>query len=514
MTQLPSGTVTFLFTDIEGSTRQWERDAEGMQAALARHDAILRAAIEEHGGVIFKTVGDAFCAAFTSAPRAVAAALSVQGGLREAFPGEGGPSRVRMAVHSGEAEVRDGDYFGRVVNRVARLLAAGHGQQILVSGATRELLLGGLPEDAMLRDLGEHLLKDLERPEHVFQLDHPELPADFPPLRSLSALPHNLPQQLTSFVGREREVARLRELLATHRLVTLTGVGGSGKTRLALHVAAEVVDQFPDGVWLVDLSALSDPALVPQTVATALGLRETPGRDPVESLLVHLRTRDLLLVLDNCEHLIEACATWAERALRVVPELRVLATSREALGTVGEVVWPVPLLSVPAVSTRSPEDLLPEIDRYEAVRLFAERATLVDPGFELTAADARAVVQICRRLDGIPLAIELAAARVRVLAPEQIASRLDDRFRLLAGGGRRALPRHRTLQAAIDWSHDLLEEPERILLRRLAVFSGGVVPRGSGGGLRQRARRRSRVRGRSRSPVAAGRKIARHRRAS
>jgi predicted ATPase/class 3 adenylate cyclase len=466
---LPSGTVTFLFTDIESSTRLWEQHPEAMRAALARHDVLLRQAITRGGGHIFKTIGDQFCAVFATAPAAVAAALEAQQALRAEDWEETGPLRVRMALHSGTAEQREGDYFGPALNRVARLLEAGHGGQILLSRVTADRAVEAFPRGTSLRDLGSHHLKDLQQSEQIYQLLHPGLPADFPSLRSLEAFAHNLPRQLTRFIGREREMEEVRRLLATTALLTLTGAGGCGKTRLALQVAADQVDQFANGVWLVELAALADPELVPQTVALALGVREEPGRSLTETLTDYLRSRALLLLLDNCEHLLAACAQLADALLRGCPHLRILATSREALGIGGEQTFRVPSLSAP-----DPRQLpsLERLHEYEAVRLFTDRAILGQPTFAVTTANAAAVAQVCQRLEGIPLALELAAARVRALSVEQIAARLDDRVRLLTGGIRTALPRQQTLRALIDWSYDLLSEPERALLRRLSVFAG------------------------------------------
>ncbi len=453
---LPTGIVTFLFTDIEGSTRLWEDFPEAMRSALARHDALLQEAIEQHNGHVFKTVGDAFCAAFVSAQEALEAALEAQIALQnpQFTLAENRTLRVRMALHAGPAEERAGDYFGPTLNRIARLLATGHGGQVLLSQTVEALARNALPAGAGLKDLGRHRLKDLQQPEQVFQLLHPALPADFPKLKSLNPQQNNLPQQLTSFVGRETEIAAVERLLADARLLTLTGPGGAGKTRLALQVAAETVDQYPDGVWLVELAPLSDPALVPQEIASALDIREEAGRALAQTLVEQLSARQLLLVLDNCEHLVEACAQLADRLTRACPQLKILASSRERLGVAGEITYAVPSLSLP---TCDPIPPLETLLQYEAVRLFVERASAVLPGFVPTPANAPALVQICRRLDGIPLAIELAAARVKVLPVEQIARRLDDRFRLLTGGSRTALPHHQTLRATIDWSYNLLK---------------------------------------------------------
>jgi predicted ATPase/class 3 adenylate cyclase/DNA-binding SARP family transcriptional activator len=474
----PSGTVTFLFTDVEGSTRLWEQHSEVARTALARHEALLRQAIEAHGGRVFKTVGDQLCAAFPTAPAALTAALAGQSALQaepwgqERSDARGGTLRVRMALHTGTAAEREGDYLGPALSRVARLLAAGHGDQVLLSQATCELVRDALPEGMSLRDLGEHRLKDLQQPVHLFQLLHPTLPADFPPLRSLKASAHNLPVQLTRFIGREPAIAEVKQRLAATHLLTLTGAGGCGKTRLALQVAAELVEEYADGVRLVELAPLADPTLVPQAVAVAFGLWEEPGRSLTETLVNYLRARSLLLLLDNCEHLLAACAQLAEGLLRACPNLRILASSREGLRVAGEQTYRVPSLTMPDPRHLPPVDSL---GQYEAIQLFADRAAATTPGFAIGDHTAPAVAEVCHRLDGIPLAIELAAALVRALPVEQIATRLDDRFRLLTGGSRTALPRQQTLRALIDWSYDLLTEQERTLLRRLSVFAEGAT---------------------------------------
>jgi predicted ATPase len=448
-----------------------------MRAALVRHDALVEALVTEHGGVVVRPrgEGDSRFAVFARATDAVAAAAALHRALHaEPWPPET-PLWVRLALHTGEADLRDGDYYGSAVNRAARLRAIAHGGQALLSQATHDLARDALPPEVGLQDLGEHRLADLARPERVFQLLAAGAPADFPPLRSLDALPHNLPVQLTSFVGREREQATVRALLGRHRLVTLTGPGGTGKTRLALHLAAELLDAYPDGVWLVELAALADPALVPQEVATAVGVREEPGRPLAATLTDALKPQRRLLVLDNCEHLLDACARLADALLRACPRVTVLATSREALGIAGEVVWRVPSLPLPELREGDDAPPVAALARNEAVRLFVDRALLVQPAFAVTPHNAAAVAQVCARLDGIPLALELAAARVRVLTVEQIAARLDDRFQLLTGGSRTALPRQQTLQAAVAWSFGLLDEQERALLRRLSAFAGGCT---------------------------------------
>jgi predicted ATPase/class 3 adenylate cyclase len=471
--ELPSGTVTFLFTDIEGSTRLWDEHLGAMRLALARHDALLRAAIETNNGHVFKTMGDAFCAAFGTAAEALDAALAAQLNLLKATPSATGlPAalKVRMALHTGAADLHAGDYFGPTLNRVARLLAMGYGGQILLSEAAQTLVRDDLPPGARLKELGVHRLRDLQRAEQVFQLLHPELPADFPALRSLDALPNNLPQQVTSFIGRERELAQVQALLTKSRLLTLTGSGGCGKTRLALQVAAEVLEDYPDGVWLVELASLAEASLVPPSAAGVLGVKEEPGRPLLQTLVEALKAKRLLLLLDNCEHLLAACAQLADALLRQCPRVLILVTSREGLGIAGETTYGVPSLSLPDPSLPpSPESLA----QCEAVRLFSERAGQVQTSFAVTNENARAVASVCHRLDGIPLAIELAAARVKALPVEKLNERLDDRFRLLTGGSRTALPRQQTLRALIDWSYDLLSELERVLLRRLSVFAGG-----------------------------------------
>jgi predicted ATPase len=377
-----------------------------------------------------------------------------------------------MGLHTGEPVSETQGYVGLDVHRAARICSAGHGGQILLSHAVEALAAPDLPSGTSLRDLGTHRLRDLQQPEHLLQVVHPDLPADFPPLKSLDVLPNNLPIQLTSFIGREREKVEVKRLLSASRFLTLTGSGGAGKTRLALQVAAEALEGFPDGVWLVELAALSDPSLVPKMVASALDVPEQPGRALTGTLADSLRGKSVLVILDNCEHLVAACAHLTTALLRACPRLRILATSREALGVAGETTWRVPSLSIP-----DPQ-CLPSLDRlteYEAVRLFIDRALASAPQFAVTSGNAAAVAQVCHRLDGIPLALELAAARVKVLAVEQIAARLDDRFRLLTGGSRTALPRQQTLRAAMDWSYDLLSQNERAVLQRLSVFVGGCT---------------------------------------
>ncbi|HLO18861.1 MAG TPA: adenylate/guanylate cyclase domain-containing protein [Anaerolineales bacterium] len=464
MGTLPSGTVTFLFTDIEGSTQLWEQHPESMKEALAKHDSILREAIESNNGYVIKTTGDGVHGVFEKAFDAIQATLSAQRNLKG--PIHDIQIKVRMGLHTGEAELRASDYHGQVLNRAARLMAVGYGGQTLLSSITAELVREHLAADISLLDLGEHRLKDLVRPEHIFQLMAPDLPKEFPALKSLNALPNNLPSQLTSFIGREREMQEAKELLASARLLTLIGPGGTGKTRLSLQLAAEQLSEFRDGVWLTELAPLTDPTFIISTIATVLGLHEVPGVPLTTIVLDFLRAKQLLLILDNCEHLIEASAQIVDQLLHGCSELKIIASSREALGVNGETVYRVPSLSLPDLSSSS-------LMEYESTRLFIERAAKAEPRFHLTDHNVVAIAQICTRLDGIPLAIELAAARLKLFTPEQIAERLDDRFKLLTGGSRTALPRQQTLRALIDWSYQALNETEQRTLRRLAVFSGG-----------------------------------------
>src|SRR5687768_8770849 len=481
---LPNGTVTFLFTDIEGSTKLAQEHPDQWETLRARHNTILRSAMDTCKGYVFQIVGDAFCVAFHSASDALNAALNAQWLLQNEAWSPGRVS-VRMGIHTGTAKLNDTSaqiiYLGyATLVLTQRIMSAGHGGQILVSGATRELVREVLPENSELLDLGERRLKDLLRPEHLYQLQAPGLASSFPPLRTLEASRNNLPVQLTSFIGRENEIAEIKQALTPSpspsgrggrecHLVTLTGPGGTGKTRLSLQVAADLLDQFPHGVWFIELAPLTDPDLIPQTILSAIGISEQSGK-PLEVLREYLREKKSLIVLDNCEHLLEASANVANALLNAAPDLKVLASSREALGVKGEASYPVPSLSLPDIKH------LPVIEQfslYEAVRLFIDRALLIAPHFSVDNDNAPFIAQICHRLDGIPLAIELAAARVKILSVEQISARLDDRFRLLTGGAQTLLPRQQTLRALIDWSYDLLSEQERLFLRRLSVFAGG-----------------------------------------
>jgi predicted ATPase/class 3 adenylate cyclase len=444
----PTGTVTFLFTDIEGSTRLWESAPEAMRVALGRHDEVVRAAIVAQGGYVFATGGDGFAAAFARAGDAIGAAVASQATLAaEPWP-EGAPIRVRMGLHTGEVEERGGDYFRPAVNRAARIMAAGHGGQVLTSAAT-----GALVGTQGLTDLGEHALRGLDGAEHLYQVGT----GSFPPLRSLGAVPTNLPTERSAFVGRERELAVVAGLVRSARLVTLTGVGGVGKSRLATRAAAGLTGEFPGGVWLVELAPLGDPQLVPAAVASALGVSVAGGLDATDAVCSFLAQRRALVVLDNCEHVIDTAAALVDRLLAAAPRARVLATSREALDVEGESAWRVPSLSIDS----------------DALALFTERAAEALPGFSLADPSVHdAALAVCRRLDGIPLAIELAAARARVLSVDQIAAHLDERFRLLTRGGRTAGARQQTLQGAIDWSYGLLSVDERPVFDTLGVFAG------------------------------------------
>jgi predicted ATPase/class 3 adenylate cyclase len=466
----PTGTVAFLFTDVEGSTQRWESQRAAMDDAVKRHDALLREAVDRHNGYVFKAIGDAFCVAFARVSDAVAAAVEAQRALSaEDFSAVGGLP-VRMGLHAGEASERNRDYFGPAVNRVARLMSIGHGSQILVSGATRELTYRDLPAGASLVDLGSHRLKDLTEPEQVWQLTIAGLPAQFPALKSLDTLPNNLPIARTSFRGREGDLEEVKSLLSQHKLLTLVGSGGVGKTRLALQVGAEALDRNTDGVWLIDFAPIAQPELVSSVIAQEIGMAQVEGRSVEESIPQWLRHKKLLLIFDNCEHLLEPVASIVDAITGSCPNVRLLVTSRQALGVSGEEVLRLPSLDVPhRIVDLTPAAIL----AFGAVALFVDRAHSVDKSFKLTDDTAPIVADICRRLDGIPLAIELAAARVKVLSIPNLAQRLNERFKILTGGSRSALPRQKTLSALIDWSYDLLTPQEQMLFNRVGVFARG-----------------------------------------
>ena len=460
---LPSGTLTFLLSDVEGSTRLWEAEREAMAAALPRSLQLVEEVASSYGGVlpVEQGEGDSRLAAFSRAADALAAALAIQRALiNEPWP-DGAALRVRIALHAGDSRLRDErTYGGGVVHRAARLRALALGGQILVSRAVHDLVADELPSGMELVDLGRHRLRDLSRPEQIFELRHPDLPVVEGGLRSLRAVANNLPSAVSSFIGRVDERATLSDLLATHRLVTVTGPGGCGKTRLALEVAADAAVHRPDGIWLIELSGVADPELVADTVLASVDVGEVAGVEAIDRLSAFLQSRRALLMLDTCEHLVEAVAEAANRLLQTCPDLVLVATSREPLGVTGEVVWRVPPMSVG------------EDGEGDAVALFVERAGAVRANFALNESNRTAVTAVCRRLDGIPLAIELAAARVRSLSVKDIAAGLDDRFRLLAGGSRTALARQRTLEASVQWSYELTSAEERAVLRRLSVFQG------------------------------------------
>ena len=472
MINFPSGTVTFLFTDIEGSTKLAQEYPDAMPVLLARHHEILRQAIQAQNGYIFQNDGDSLAVAFHSPLDALNAALAAQQLLQKELWSPA-PIKVRMGIHTGTAKLNDASaatvYTGyTTLATTQRVMSAGHGGQVLLSGATYELVRNSLPTNTALVDLGEKRLKDLLRLEHLYQLNMAGLLASFPPLKTLDVSLTNLPTQLSTFIGREKEVEQIKKRLEKNRLVTLTGSGGVGKTRLSIQVASELLDAYPNGVWLVELAPLTDPTLVTQAVCTALEIKPQGSTPTLDALMDYLRSKKILLVVDNCEHLIDACAQLAETLLHACRDLRMIASSREALGIDGENAYRVPSLSLPDSKSR-----VDAIGESEAVKLFIKRANAILSEFELTQANAPVVAQICRRLDGIALAIELAAARVKILNVEQISARLDDAFRLLTGGSRTALPRQQTLRALIDWSYNLLSNEERTLLQQLSVFMGG-----------------------------------------
>ena len=483
MVELQSGIVTFLFTDIEGSTRLWESDPEAMSMALRRHDAILRAAITEAGGNVFKTVGDAFCAVFAMPAAAIAAAVAAQRVLMADALMATAPLKVRMAIHAGHAEPRGGDFFGPPLNRIARLLATAHGEQIVVSRAASELTREQLPADLSLRDLGEHTLRDLHQAERVFQVVAPDLRADFPPLRTASHFLRNMTHPTTPLIGRQAEVALARAVLMPKsaepepaaRLLTLTGPGGAGKTRLALHLAAALGVEFDDGAAFVPLADITDPALAPIAIAGALELGDLSGESPRAVLFEQLRDRHLLLVLDNLEQVLDV-APFVADLLTQCRRLRVLATSRESLHLRGERELPLPPLALPPQPVAAGSSAMVEaIGQSDAVRLFVERAEAVKPDFTLTTENAAAIAEICHRLDGLPLALELAAARVKFLSPRAMLERFDRRLDLLSRGHRDLPDRQRTMRDTVAWSYDLLDPEEQRLFTAVSVFAAGAT---------------------------------------
>lgn len=459
----PGGIVSFLFTDVEGSTRLWEEDPVGMAASLAAHDRIVRVTIERRRGHVFSTAGDAFAAAFHTTNDALDAAIDAQLALAaQDWPGP--PLRVRMGIHTGEAEERDGDYFGPVLNRAARIMAAGHGGQVLVSATTAQLSATWRPNATSLIDLGTHRIHDLDEPEQLLEIRHPELPVVDRPLRTVDVQPHNLPDYLTTFVGRDPELDEISSLVADSRLVVLTGAGGTGKTRLAVEAARQAIDAHRDGAWLVELAPLTNPAFIMTAIGDVWGLRPGEGATIEDVVTRYLWSREMLLVVDNCEHLLDGAAAAIGHILNTCPTVRIVATSRESLGIAGEALLRVPSLGLP-------EDAA-TLREAEAVVLFLDRARLAEPGFEPDDSDLDAIGRICTRIDGIPLGLELAAARLRSMSAVELADRLDESFRILSGA-KTALPRQQTLEATIDWSHELLKPDERAVFRRLSIFAGG-----------------------------------------
>jgi predicted ATPase/class 3 adenylate cyclase len=486
MTDIPAGNITFLFTDIEGSTKLSQDFPEKLHVALERHNQILKEVMESYNGFIYDMIGDSFFCAFENAVDTVKAAVQIQTELKKEIWDEA-VIKVRIGIHSGSAEWNGERYMGYItLARTARIMEAAYGEQILISNNTHSLYLEGSKTQSKkkseikssshrvfevnFRDFGERRLKDVIEPIRLFQIESDGLREEFPPLKTLDARPNNLPIQLTSFIGREKEMKFIKEELKLHRLLSLTGAGGAGKTRFALQTAAEVIDEFENGVWFVDLSALKDIALLSSTMITALGIKEESMKTSDETLIDYLKDKEILIILDNCEQLINACALLTERLLSSCPRLKMISTSREAMNCGGEFTYRIPPLTQPDPNqNNTPEELI----QYESVRLFIERALSVNPNFRVTNENAPALAEVCSRLDGIPLAIELASARTKILSIEKIYERLDDRFNLLTGGKRTALPRQQTLRALIDWSYDLLSESEKILWSRLSVFNGG-----------------------------------------
>lgn len=468
-----AGTITVLLVEVEGSARLWDADRAVVTATVGGFDALVGDLVDRHEGVRHANLGeeDGLVVAFARPADALACALDLQLAVADGLS-PGTAASVHITVHSVESHPGAHDLVSGAVRTCERLRDVAHGGQTLVSRSVRDLLFDRLPEDAALADLGTVRLRDLSRPEKVYQLRHPRLPSEFPPLRSLDAIRNNLPVQLTSFIGRRTECATVAALVAANRLVTLTGVGGCGKTRMALQVAADLAYEYPEGVWWVEFAKLPDDALLANAVALALAIKEVPGQTLLHTVKNHLRERCALIVLDNCEHVVGTSAELVHELLHACPAVSVMATSRESLGVEGEVSWRVPSLNLPE-EARSPA--LESLRRSEAVRLFVDRATHVRSTFNLTHENGSAVAEICHRLDGMPLAIELAAARARMMTPQEILTGLDDRFRLLTGAARTAIPRHQTLRASVDWSYALLAEEDRVVLRRLAVFAGGFT---------------------------------------
>lgn len=471
----PTGAVTFLFTDVEGSTKLAQSFPELYPEALKRHNEILKKAVEIHNGFVFKTVGDAFCCAFHNPADAIRSAIKIQKSLLNEKWNEV-KIKVRIGIHSGKAEWNGNDYMGYItLARSSRVMSVAYGEQIIVSQDSYELVNQNSDSEIKYSflDLGIRRLKDVIQPVKLYQIESSGLRENFPPLKTLDSRPNNLPIQLTSFIGFENEIRNIKNLLKKSKLVTILGTGGAGKTRLAIQVSADVIDFYSDGVWLTELASLTDPSNLNQEIMKVLSLKEDPEINPEDSLCNYLKEKETLIILDNCEHIIKDCAIIAEKLLCCCPDLKILITSREALKCNGEIIYRVNSLEAPDPNNKYfPEDLI----KFDSVRLFVERALTVNPSFRLNEENAHAIAGICFQLDGIPLAIELAAARIKIMTVEKINERLIDRFNLLTGGKRTALPRQQTLRALIDWSYELLSEKEKILLQRLSVFTGGWIP--------------------------------------
>ena len=466
----PTGSVTFLFTDIEGSTKISQEYADSMQEVLRKHNSILYKAVESNNGIVFKTVGDAFCCAFQNAGDALKSAVEAQRFLSEEN-WEKTVIKVRMGIHSGQAEWDGKDYMGYItLARTSRIMSVAYGEQIIISDSAYEAINKNLTGQYKFRDLGERRLKDVIKPVRLFQVISNGLREDFPPLKTLDARPNNLPAQLTSFIGREADLKKIKDMLNNSRLVTVLGTGGAGKTRLTIQTAADVIDDFANGVWLIELASLSDPEYLTQRIAGVFRLLDQPNQSTEETLINFLSEKEILLIFDNCEHIIDSCSEMAQRLLTNAPRLKIIASSREVLRCRGEKTYRITSLKHPDPG----KDISPlKISQYEAVRLFTERSLAVRPDFRVNDENAQALAQICQRLDGNPLAIELAAAKTKILSVELINERLNDRFKLLTGGNRSDMPRQQTLRALIDWSYDLLNEKEKTLFKRLSVFSDG-----------------------------------------
>ena len=466
----PTGYVTFLFTDIQGSTKLAQNYASEYNDLLARHNTILQETFESNSGYVFKKIGDAFCSAFPNAESAVKAAIETQKKLASEFSGDI-ELKVRMGIHSGEAEFVDDDYIGYVsLSRVNRIMSAAQGGQILISQIVHDSVKDNVKLKLSFKDFGKRRLKDIIIPEHIYQIISEGLITDFAPLKSLDARQNNLPSSLSKFVGRRKEIEEIKKLFSNLRLISLTGMGGTGKTRLAIQLVSEMIDEFENGVWIIELSPITDPELVVKEISKILNLKEEPERDDLEILEEYLKDKNILLIFDNCEHLLERCAVITETLLSYCPKLKIISTSREPFNIQGEIIYKIPPLSMPdKIRNKSFEDL----SEYESVKLFLERANSVNANFQLTHDNIYDVAELCKKLDGIPLAIELAAKRINVLPVDKILARLDDRFKLLTGGSSTALPRQKTLKALIDWSYDMLNPNEQLLLQRLSVFMGG-----------------------------------------